>query len=450
MTREYWRLLIIGATIALALFYLYPTYQFYYAPPENLDQRERVKQQAINLGLDLQGGIHLVLEVDQTNLSEDEKTDVVARALEIIRNRIDQFGVSEPIIHREGDWRIVVELPGVQDIERAKGLIGKTARLEFKILKSDTDRVGIIEKIDRHLAAQAPVDSAQAADPLLGQTAEDTPSLSRYMLSSRGDFVVPEDNILTVRELLNRPDVQKLLPPDAQFLWNSKVEEMGDGQRYRALYYLKRRVEMTGEILSDASVTTGQSFENAGQPIVNFTTTSQGVRLFGRVTGANVGERMAIILDDQVYSAPTIRSKISQGSGIIEGTGTVDEAKDLAIVLRAGALPADVNIVEDRTVGPSLGRDSIEQGKNAALIGLVIVIIFMVIYYGFLGPRRRPRARTQPRLCHGHPRGISRHAHPARHSGYHPNHWYGSRCQRADPRTHPRGIACGKNPAGSH
>ncbi len=385
MTREYWRLLIICATILLALFYLYPTYQFYYAPPENLDQRERVKQQAINLGLDLQGGIHLVLEVDQTNLSEDEKTDVVARALEIIRNRIDQFGVSEPIIHREGDWRIVVELPGVQDIERAKGLIGKTARLEFKILKSDADHAGIIEKIDRHLAAQAPVDTSQAADPLLGQPAEDTPSLSRYMLSSRGDFVVPEDNILTVREVLNRPDVQKLLPPDAQFLWNSKDEEMGDGQRYRALYYLKRRVEMTGEILSDASVTTGQSFENAGQPIVNFTTTSQGVRLFGRVTGANVGERMAIILDDQVYSAPTIRSKISQGSGIIEGTGTVDEAKDLAIVLRAGALPADVNIVEDRTVGPSLGRDSIEQGKNAALIGLVIVIIFMVIYYGFSG-----------------------------------------------------------------
>lgn len=385
MTREYWRLLIICATIVLALFYLYPTYQFYYAPPENLDQRERVKQQAINLGLDLQGGIHLVLEVDQTNLSEDEKTDVVARALEIIRNRIDQFGVSEPIIHREGDWRIVVELPGVQDIERAKGLIGKTARLEFKILKSDADRASIIEKIDRHLAAQAPVDSAKAEDPLLGQIAEDTPSLSRYMLSSRGDFVVTEDNILTVRELLNRPDVQKLLPPDAQFLWNSKDEEMGDGQRYRALYYLKRRVEMTGEILSDASVTTGQSFENAGQPIVNFTTTSQGVRLFGRVTGANVGERMAIILDDQVYSAPTIRSKINQGSGIIEGTGTVDEAKDLAIVLRAGALPADVNIVEDRTVGPSLGRDSIEQGRNAALIGLVIVIIFMVIYYGFSG-----------------------------------------------------------------
>ncbi len=384
MTRENWRLSMIGATIVLALFYLYPTYQFYYAPPENLDQLARVKQKAINLGLDLQGGIHLVLEVDQSHLSDDEKTDVVARALEIIRNRIDQFGVSEPIIHREGDWRIVVELPGVQDIERAKGLIGKTARLEFKILESDANRVGLIEKIERYLAAQAPVDSAKADDPLFGQTA-DIPSLSRYVSSYGPDLVVLEDNILTVREILNRPGVQKLMPPDAQFLWKSKVEEMGDGQLYRALYYVKRRVEMTGEILSDASVTTGQSFENAGQPIVNFTTTSQGVRVFGRVTGANVGERMAIILDDQIYSAPTIRSKISQGSGIIEGMGSVEEAKDLAIVLRAGALPADVHIVEDRTVGPSLGRDSVEQGKNAAAIGLVIVIVFMIVYYGFSG-----------------------------------------------------------------
>ena len=385
MTRENWRLSIIGATILLALFYLYPTYEFYYAPPENLDRRARVKQQAINLGLDLQGGIHLVLEVDRSNLSDDEKTDVVARALEVIRNRIDQFGVSEPIIHREGDWRIVVELPGVQDIERAKGLIGKTARLEFKILESPEDRVGMIEKIDRYLEAQAPADSAKTDDPLLGQTEGDTPSLSRYIRSYGRDLVVLEDNILTVRDILSRPGVQKQTPPDAQFLWGSKIEEMGDGQLYRVLYYIKRRVEMTGEILSDASVTTGQSFENAGQPIVNFTTTSQGVRVLGRVTGANIEERMAIILDDQVYSAPSIRSKISQGSGIIEGTGSIDEAKDLAIVLRAGALPADVHIVEDRTVGPSLGRDSVEQGKNAAAIGLLIVIVFMVIYYGFSG-----------------------------------------------------------------
>ncbi|MDA0710195.1 MAG: protein translocase subunit SecD, partial [bacterium] len=169
------------------------------------------------------------------------------------------------------------------------------------------------------------------------------------------------------------------------FFWGAKVEKMQDGQAYRTLYFVKSRVEMTGDILSNASVTKGQSFENAGQPVVNFTTTSEGVRIFSRVTGSHIGERMAIILDNQVYSAPNIRSKISQGSGVIEGSGTIEEAKDLGIVLRAGALPAPLEIVEDRTVGPSLGRDSIEQGKNAALTGLAIVMIFMIVYYGFSG-----------------------------------------------------------------
>lgn len=373
-------MLIIGASIVLALFYLFPTYQFYYHPPDNSEERDLIKQKAINLGLDLQGGIHLVLEVDRTHLSDDERTDVVDRALAVIRNRIDQFGVSEPIIHREGDWRIIVELPGVQDVERAKRLIGNQARLDFKILKSDADRLAIIEKIDQHLKAQAP-----AAESTLPETAQETPSISRYILTYGPDLVVMEDNLQVARTLLERPDVQRLVPPDAQFLWGSKLETMGDGRRYRPLFFVKNRVEMTGEILADAKVTTGQSFENAGQPIVNFSTTSEGVRIFSRVTGAHIGERMAIILDDQVYSAPNIRAKISQGSGIIEGTGTIDEARDLAIVLRAGALPASVDIVEDRTVGPSLGRDSIQQGTNAALIGIVIVAIFMIIYYGGAG-----------------------------------------------------------------
>jgi len=384
MNRETWRILFIGATILLALFYLYPTYEFYYAPPENPDAREQLKQKAINLGLDLQGGIHLVLEVDDSKLTADEKFDVVPRALEVIRNRIDQYGVSEPIIHREGDKRIVVELPGIQDIERAKRLIGSQAILEFKMLESPEDRASVIQRIDNVLSAQAATDSAKSADPLFAEDTE-TPSLSRYLLSYRGDLVVLEDNILTVKNLLTRPNIQKLIPSASEFFWGAKVETMPDGQTYRALYFVKSRVEMTGEILSNASVTTGQSFENAGQPVVNFTTTSEGVRIFSRVTGAHVGERMAIILDNQVYSAPNIRSKISQGSGIIEGSGTTEEAKDLAIVLRAGALPAPLDIVEDRTVGPSLGRDSIAQGKNAALIGLAIVVVFMIIYYGFSG-----------------------------------------------------------------
>ncbi|MBT4139510.1 MAG: protein translocase subunit SecD [Candidatus Latescibacteria bacterium] len=384
MNRETSRILFIGATILLALFYLYPTYELYYAPPENPDAREQLKQQAINLGLDLQGGIHLVLEVNDTELTEDEKIDVVPRALEVIRNRIDQYGVSEPIIHREGEKRIVVELPGIQDIERAKRLIGSQARLEFKILESGEDRASVVQRIDNVLTARAPADSTNSDDPLF-EASPDIPTLSKYLLSYRGDLVVLEDNIFTVRELFADPSIQKLIPPASQFFWGAKVETMPDGQAYRSLYFVKSRVEMTGEILSNASVTRGQSFENAGQPVVNFTTTSEGVRIFSRVTGAHVGERMAIILDTQVYSAPNIRSKISQGSGIIEGSGTQEEAKDLAIVLRAGALPAPLDIVEDRTVGPSLGRDSIEQGKNAALIGLAIVIVFMMIYYGFSG-----------------------------------------------------------------
>lgn len=384
MNRETWRILFISATILLALFYLYPTYELYYAPPENPDAREQLKQKAINLGLDLQGGIHLVLEVDDSKLTADEKFDVVPRALEVIRNRIDQYGVSEPIIHREGDKRIVVELPGIQDIERAKRLIGSQAILEFKMLESPEDRASVIQRVDNVLSAQAATDSAKSADPLFADDTE-TPSLSRYLLSYRGDLVVLEDNILTVRNLLARPNIQKLIPSTSEFFWGAKEETMPDGQVYRPLYFVKSRVEMTGEILANASVTTGQSFENAGQPVVNFTTTSEGVRIFSRVTGAHVGERMAIILDNQVYSAPNIRSKISQGSGIIEGSGTTEEAKDLAIVLRAGALPAPLDIVEDRTVGPSLGRDSIAQGKNAALIGLAIVAVFMIIYYGFSG-----------------------------------------------------------------
>ena len=386
MKRETWRLLIIVATILGALYYLFPTYQFYYAPPDNPDELERVKKQAINLGLDLQGGIHLVLEVDHASLSEDERTDVVERVKEIITNRVDQFGVSEPIIHREGDWRIVVELPGIQDVERAKDLIQNTARLEFKILKLEADQSALLTRIETYLAQTAPEDTTKAEDDLFqGTTEDEKPSLTRYILTYGGDLIVLEDNLLTVREMLARPDIDRQIPKDGEFLWSSQLEEMPDGQRYRRLYYLKSRIEMTGDIVEDAKVSTGQDFENAGRPIVNLTTTNEGVTIFSRVTGANVGERMAIILDNGVYSAPTIQLKIRDGRSIITGSGTIEEAKDLAIVLRAGALPANVDIVEDRTVGPSLGRDSITQGKNAAAIGMAIVIVFMVLYYGFAG-----------------------------------------------------------------
>ncbi len=386
MKRDTWRLLLILATVVIALLYLYPSYKFYFSPPEDPDELELVKRNSINLGLDLQGGIHLVLEVDPSGLSEDEREDVVDRVKEIITNRVDQFGVSEPIIHREGDWRIVVELPGIQEVERAKDLIGKTARLEFKILKSTQERGALLDKIESHLIAAYGDTSEAESDALFEEPSEDRPSLKRHLLSyGSDDWVVSEEDLPKVRQILNQPGVEKLVPADGEFLWESKTEELSDGRRYRRLYYLKSRIEMTGETIGDAKVSTGQSFQNAGQPIVNLTMKDEGVKIFSRVTGAHVGERMAIILDNRIYSAPTIQVKIRDGRSIITGSSTTEEAKDLSIVLRSGSLPTNAEIVEDRTVGPSLGRDSIEQGKKAAAVGMVIVMVFMVVYYGFAG-----------------------------------------------------------------
>ena len=383
MKRDTWRSLIVVGTVLVALYYLYPTYRFYFAPPTDPDQIEQIKQKSINLGLDLQGGIHLVLEVDPSKLSQDERSDVVERAKEVITNRIDQFGVAEPIIHRQGEWRIVVELPGVQDVERAKDLIGERARLEFKILKSSVERSSILDKIDAFLAAShADSGSSGALDNIFG--AEEAPSLRKYMRQVGGaDLMVNAGDLLTVQRILD--ETNHLIPSDGEFIWGSKVETLADGGQYRRLYYLRKKVEMTGEVVKDAKVRRGQSFENAGQPEIHFTTTNEGVKIFQRVTGAYIQERMAIILDNRIYSAPTIQVKIRDGRSVISGSSTIEEAKDLAIVLRSGSLPVDVNIVEDRTVGPSLGRDSIMQGRKAATIGLLIVLVFMVLYYGFSG-----------------------------------------------------------------
>ena len=349
---------MILATIFLALFYLYPTYQYYFSPPTNPDALDAVKQKSINLGLDLQGGIHLVLEVDPSKLSEDERSDVVERAKEVITNRIDQFGVAEPIIHREGEWRIVVELPGVQDIKRAKDLIGERARLEFKILKPALERTSLLDKFDSYLAASSGDNTSNAVSDIFGNS-EETPSLTRYILQNPGggDWMVAGDKQKRVQEILNQ--TAHLVPSDGEFIWGSKLEEMADGNAYRRLYYTRKKVEMTGEIVKDAKVTKGQGFEYANQSIINFSTTDEGVKIFSRVTGSHVDERMAIVLDNRVYSAPTIQVKIRDGRSIITGSSSLEEAKDLAIVLRSGSLPVDVNIVEDRTVGPSLGRDSI-------------------------------------------------------------------------------------------
>ena len=384
------KLVLIVALIAAAVYYLLPSVDFYsmtdderetlglMAPEQLVD----LKKRSLNLGLDLQGGIHLVLEVKTEGMEEQEAQDAVAQAQEVIRNRIDQFGVAEPTIQRQGDNRIIIELPGVQDVQRAKDLVGQTALLEFQLLEPSEDRTRLIQRIDQVLAPQEE-EEEEEEDLLLSSTTESAPLSS--MLSLVGeDLAVSGRNLQRVKSLLNTPEAQELVPADVEFLFSSKPAG-AEGNEFYFLYLVRKKPEMTGHMIQDAFVSIGQVVEYMGQPIVNFSTTDEGVRLFSRITGSHIGERMAIVLDESVYSAPVIQNKISEGRGIITGSGTQEEAKDLAIVLRAGALPAEVEIIEDRTVGPSLGRDSIEQGKTAAIYSMVLVVIFMVLYYRAAG-----------------------------------------------------------------
>ena len=394
---------MIVALIAAAVYYLLPSLNFYglsdeerttmdqNAPEQLVDMHKR----SLNLGLDLQGGIHLVLEVKTEGMEQQDAQDAVAQAQEVIRNRVDQFGVAEPTIQRQGENRIIIELPGVQDVQRAKDLVGQTALLEFQLLEPYEDRARLLQRIDQMLGADEAEEQAEADEPAeeAGLFEDDGEQLdletgSRTLASMLGavgdDFVVSARDLQKVKNIINSPEAQKLISSDVEFLFSSKPEG-GEGAEYYRLFLVRKKPEMTGHMIQDAFVSIGQAIDYMGQPIVNFSTTDEGVRLFGRITGSHIGERMAIVMDQSVYSAPTIQSKITEGRGIITGSGTQEEAKDLSIVLRAGALPAEVEIIEDRTVGPSLGRDSIAQGRTAALYSMILIAIFMILYYRVAG-----------------------------------------------------------------
>jgi preprotein translocase subunit SecD len=261
------------------------------------------------------------------------KDSAINQALETIRNRIDQFGVAEPLVQRQGLKQIVVQLPGIKDPKRAKDLIKETALLEFKMLDEDNQL-----KLD--LPARVPKDK-------------------------EADVV---------------KQAEAKLPEGDQILFE-RVVEKETGREYRIPYVVKKRVMLTGDVLSDARVAIGQF----NDPYVSITFDAKGGREFERITGENVKKRMAIVLDNSIYSAPVIQERISGGRAQITGTFSTQEANDLAIVLRAGALPAPLKIIQDLTVGPSLGQDSIDKGVQATLIAGAIVVAFMVVYYKLSG-----------------------------------------------------------------
>jgi preprotein translocase subunit SecD len=399
-----WRWLIVAGVTLLAAVLLYPSVSWYALSPAERQSREEHRERPkrlLNLGLDLRGGTHLLMAVDVDkaiataldrdaadlkreaaeakiaidsaarkdsrievtlnssadrnqftdfakehfpNLSiEDSRTQdgrvtfelamnareekrlrdfALEQSLETIRNRIDQFGVSEPIIQRQGDQNIVVQLPGIQDPQRAKDLIGRTAVLEFKLLS-------------------------------------DLPDADSYTTGS------------------------KPLPPGTQILNGGDVDTSSGSERgHRAKYLVQSQTLMTGDTIADALVRPASQMEG---PYVALEFNARGAKLFDDLTAHNVGKRMAIILDNTVYSAPVIRERISGGRASITGNFSINEARDLAIVLRAGALPAPVNVIEERTIGPTVGEDSIKAGLIATALAAAFIFLFMILYYSLAG-----------------------------------------------------------------
>lgn len=500
------RLIILVAALALSIYLLYPTYldyqnssdikqtlelereQLKQSNPDltksQTDKLLRVKEDSIlasnpdivknrekrvKLGLDLQGGMRVVLEVNTGKLieklaknpdeifknvlteaqTESERTDesvvdivarkfsergirlsryfgtirdddskilsdlndnaedAVNRAVEIIRNRVDQYGVSEPSIQRQGSRRIIVELPGVAREEEAKKLLQGTALLEFRIVREPEFTFSIMQKIDDVLAGKVldtakvvsedktletettPTDtSIAAADTTTpeGELSEEEfrkqhPFFSIALLDPQGrsaDAYVKTEDKNKLELILNRPDVQKVIPNNVEFKFHARAQKDGSGNDYYVMYLVNKEPELTGGVITDANANIDP---NTSQPIVTMTMNSEGATEWARITGANVNKRIAIMLDGGIFSAPVVKGKIPGGRSQIEGMGDLNEAKLLEIVLKAGALPAPVDIIEERSVGPSLGEDSINKGLLSVILGYALVGIFMIIYY---------------------------------------------------------------------
>lgn len=472
MGKYRFRIILTLAVIGLAGYLLYPTWRDYQLHQhltglsgqdsltylqENEETIRDNRAKRIKLGLDLQGGMRVVLEVnvlklidelarnkddafvqvmnevrEESKLSDEspvlllrqkfearqirmsryygslrddndkvasylegEATKAIDRGMEIVRNRVDQYGVSEPGIQKLGANRIIVELPGVSREQEVRQLLQGTARLEFKLLKEPDVAYRVMDAIDKALAAAGVVDTAAvdsaAADSLKLSTPEGEltpaemakkhPFFAVAIVNPQqfpGEAVVPEENKEKVRRLLDRDEARRVIPGDVQFLFSAKARMFGDGKRYFMLYPVRATAELTGDVITHAQHSVDPNYN---QWIVTMEMNSEGAKDWARITGANVNKQIAIVLDDAVFSAPVVRNKITGGNSQIEGMDNQDEARLLEIVLKAGALPAPVEIIEQRSVGPSLGEDSIRAGLISMAAATVLTMFFMMIYY---------------------------------------------------------------------
>lgn len=551
MKKNLTRIIITVALIVLSLYFLYPTYQDYKLTGElkklsgqdSIDFLDKNSQQLINardkrlkLGLDLKGGMYVVLDVDVVKLLEDmarkkddqltvvleevketsknseelvletfkvklaarglnlksyygelrdSESDIEAklkkeidnsldRAVEIVRNRIDQYGVAEPQIQKIGNSRIIVELPGVSNPQEVRKLLEGTAMLEFKLIYDPQKVVKVFEAINKVLVGDTSIakdtlsasinkDSLKTGKESITSTAKDTSKnsaasekskdvqktitsakdslkdkkltenkdLKKDTVKGKKDTTVKKDTSASLTDtntsgdsankqlsdeefsqkfpffklvnlnqesgtadgyvkdsdkekvdrLLKRADVKAIIPSDIEFCWSNRSFQ-GESEKIHVLYAVKKDAELTGKVITDARSNIDPSNNT---PIVSMEMDGEGSADWARITGANINKRIAIVLDNVVYSAPVVRGKITGGNSQIEGMANVQEAKLLEIVLKAGALPAPVKIIEERSIGPSLGEDSIRAGVSSSVAALILVALFMVFYYKFGG-----------------------------------------------------------------
>lgn len=445
---------ILGLTIVLAILSIWglvPTYRLMVKTDDEIrilreedpGKLAALEKESINLGLDLKGGMHLVLEVQKDKLPPEQADDARQRVLEIIRNRVDEFGVAEPVIQPQGEDRILIQLPGISDQERAKEIIAQTALLEFRLVEEPEDTKVVLDRIDMLLRNRllvekgetAPAESAEeetaeedivaSAEPAPGESAEteaaaadtvtevaaaekdeledlfigdaaekavpgfeadeDMPFTS--LLGFYGnDFVIPEENIPEIEKYLADPEVSALVPEGTELVLGMKLrtvtQQNAPFSRFKTLMLLEENADFKGSHLTDAR--TSSNYQTI-EPIVLLSFERKMVRKFAHFTGEHIGRRLAIVLDGRIHTAPVLRSRIPDGSAQIEGNYSWEEATDLAICLRSGSLPAPIKIVEERTVGPTLGADSIRAGAYSAVFGLVVVLLFMILYFKLSG-----------------------------------------------------------------
>lgn len=452
----------IVAFLALTLWYLAPTIQYSLeqnyiedlSPSEaaqyeedNRQKLENLRENILSLGLDLQGGMHVTLEVgvpqlirelagenadqllhdvidaaaersrennsdfidemvaefeardadarlsryyrndamDITRRSTNEeiakflktqRQSALDRAIEIIRTRVDRYGVTEPSIVKQGSNRIVVELPGVEDKERVRSLLKGTARLEFRLAADAQEFRSFVDQVYEYYSTfEAESDTADTTGSNQFNPLEEVlvPAQSPYLVG----YATPDDTA-RVMDLLQTEDVQRFLPRNTTMMWSANPLSGQGGQDLYQLIGVRTQIELTGDVIEAASV----QFDPATNvPEVSMTMNSEGARKWGRITGANIGKPVAIVLDGFVFSYPNVQTKISNGRSSITGLDGIEEAEDLVNILLSGALPAPLEILEERTVGATLGAESIRAGLNSILFGLGIVAIFMIVYY---------------------------------------------------------------------